>query len=146
MRFMMLMIPDVYQNGKSGENFSPTAEAVKKMMKYNEDLAKAGVLISLDGLHPPAAGARISFRGEKPKVTDDPFAGAKNVLGGYWIIQVKSKEEAIEWAKRVPAEPGDMIEIRQLFEISEFPPDVQKAAGISIVQEQVEKLRSSVSG
>ena len=73
------------------------------MMKYNEALQKAGVLLALDGLHPPSMGARVSFPGGKPKVTDGPFAEAKEVLGGYWMIQVKSKEEAIEWASRCPA-------------------------------------------
>ena len=72
------------------------------MMKYNEELQKAGVLLALDGLHPPSMGARVSFSGGKPTVTDGPFAEAKEVLGGYWMIQVKSKEEAIEWASRCP--------------------------------------------
>src|SRR4030067_3690933 len=110
MRFMMLMIPGVYQGAKSQKtwaDFTPSAEAVEKMMKYNEVLAKAGALISLDGLHPPVAGARVSFSGGKPKVTDGPFTESKEVLGGYWMIQVKSREEAIEWAKRVPADEGD---------------------------------------
>ena len=81
----------------------PDAKAVAAMMKYNESLQKAGVLLALDGLHPPSMGARVSFAGGKPKVTDGPFAEAKEVIGGYWMIQVKSKEEAIEWASRCPA-------------------------------------------
>ena len=87
----------------------PDAKAVAAMMKYNEALQKAGVLLALDGLHPPSMGARVSFAGGKPKVTDGPFTEAKEVLGGYWMIQVKSKEEAIEWAKRCPGagERGD---------------------------------------
>ncbi len=128
----MLMIPHVYQpdtpaTEKAGDNFAPPAEAVSKMMKYNEELSKAGVLLSLDGLHPLAKGARVSFKGGKAKVTDGPYIESKEVLGGFWIIQVKSKEEAVEWARRVPAEVGDVIEIRQIFEMSDFPEDVKKA-------------------
>lgn len=144
MRFMMLMIPGVYQ-GASGKNlktdFAPGADDVEKMMKYNEDLAKAGVLISLDGLQPMAKGARISFVGGKPKVTDGPYTEAKEVLGGYWIIQVSSKEEAVEWARRCPAQERDVIEVRQIFEMDDFPADVQKAADNATVQAQVEKHR-----
>jgi hypothetical protein len=98
MRFMMLMIPRGYEKAEPGVKLDP--ERVKAMMKYNESLQKAGVLLALDGLHPPSMGARVSFRDGKPKVTDGPFAEAKEVLGGYWMIQVKSREEAIEWAKR----------------------------------------------
>ena len=97
-------------------------------MKYNESLQKAGVLLALDGLHPPSMGARVSFEGGKPKVTDGPFAEAKEVLGGYWMIQVKSKEEALEWAKRAPMGDNEIIEVRQVQEMADFPPDVQKAA------------------
>ena len=100
MRFMMLMIPKGYEKAAPGT--MPDAKAVEAMMKYNESLQKAGVLLALDGLHPPSMGARVSFAGGKPKVTDGPFAEAKEVLGGYWMIQVKSKEEAIEWASRCP--------------------------------------------
>ena len=98
------------------------------MMKYNEDLSKAGVLLSLDGLKPPSAGARVSFSGGKPKVTDGPFAEAKECVGGYWMIQVKSKEEAIEWAKRAPMGDNEIIEVRQVQEMADFPADVQAAA------------------
>jgi hypothetical protein len=143
MRFMMLMIPAVYQGAqskKAGPDFTPPADAVEKMMKYNEGLAKAGALISLDGLHSPATAARISYAGGKPKVTDGPFTESKEVLGGYWMIQVKSREEAIEWAKKVPAEAGDVVEVRQVFEMEEFPPEVQKAAdNHPAVKAQVEK-------
>ncbi|MBI3144434.1 MAG: YciI family protein [Pseudogulbenkiania sp.] len=126
MRFMMLMIPKGYENAVPGT--MPDAAAVAAMMKYNEALQKAGVLLALDGLHPPSMGARISFEDGKPKVTDGPFAEAKEVVGGYWMIQVKSKEEAIEWAKRCPASPNEVIEIRQVQEFSDFPADVQQAA------------------
>jgi hypothetical protein len=126
MRFMMLMIPKGYETAEPGA--VPSAEAVAAMMKYNESLQKAGVLLALDGLHPPASGARVSFAGGKPKVTDGPFAEAKEVLGGYWMIQVKSREEAIEWAKRCPGSENEVIEVRQVQEMADFPPDVQEAA------------------
>jgi hypothetical protein len=106
----------------------PDAKAVEAMMKYNESLQKAGVLLALDGLHPPSMGARVSFEGGKPRVTDGPFAEAKEVVGGYWMIQVKSRDEAIEWAKRCPGSPNEVIEIRQVQEMSDFPEDVKKAA------------------
>jgi len=106
----------------------PDPKAVAAMMKYNESLQKAGVLLALDGLHPPSAGARVSFAGGKPKVTDGPFVEAKEVIGGYWMIQVKSREEAIEWAKRAPMSNNEVIDVRQIHEMADFPEDVQKAA------------------
>ena len=126
MRFMMLMIPKGYETAAAGT--VPDAKAVEQMMKYNESLQKAGVLLALDGLHPPSMGARVSFVGGKAKVTDGPFAEAKEVLGGYWMIQVGSREEAIAWASRCPAGENEIIEVRQVQEMSDFPPDVQKAA------------------
>ena len=98
------------------------------MMKYNEALKDAGVLITLDGLHPPSMGARVSFAEASRVVTDGPFAEAKEVLGGYWMIEVKSREEAIDWAKRCPASGNEIIEVRQVQEMSDFPADVQEAA------------------
>jgi hypothetical protein len=126
MRFMMLMIPKGYETAAPGT--MPDAAAVAAMMKYNEALQEAGVLVSLEGLHPPSMGARVSFRGGKPQVVDGPFAEAKEVLGGYWMINVKSRQEAIEWASRCPAGDNEVIEIRQVQEMSDFPPDVQEAA------------------
>ena len=123
---MMLMIPRGYETAAPGA--MPPADAVAAMMKYNEALKQAGVLIALDGLHPPSMGARVSFTGGKPVVTDGPFAESKEVLGGYWMIEVKSREEAIAWAKRCPASPNEVIEIRQVQEMSDFPPETQKAA------------------
>jgi hypothetical protein len=135
MRYMMLMIPKGYENAQPGT--MPDPAAVSAMMKYNEELQKAGVLLALDGLHPPSSGARISFQGGKPKVTDGPFAEAKEVVGGYWIIQVKSKEEAIEWARRCPASDNEIIEVRQVQEFADFPADVQAAAeGFAEMQKQ----------
>jgi hypothetical protein len=126
MRFMMLMIPKGYDKAAPGT--MPDAKAVAAMMKYNESLQKAGVLLALDGLHPPTMGARVSFSSGKPKITDGPFIEAKEVVGGYWMIQVKSKEEAIEWASRCPGSDNEVIEIRQVQEFAEFPADVQDAA------------------
>jgi hypothetical protein len=126
MRFMMLMIPEGYESAAPGT--VPDAEGVAVMMKYNESLQKAGVLLALDGLHPPSMGARVSFAGGKPKVIDGPFPEAKEVLGGYWMIQAKSKEEAIEWASRCPASVNEIIEVRQVQEMSDFPDDVREAA------------------
>jgi len=135
MRFMMLMIPKGYEKAQPGA--MPDAKAVAAMMKYNEALQKAGVLLALDGLHPPSMGARVTFSGGKPKVTDGPFAEAKKVIGGYWMIQVKSKEEAVQWASRCPASDNEVIELRQVQEMSDFPADVQEAAaGFSELQEQ----------
>jgi hypothetical protein len=122
MRFMLLMIPNI-----SEKNWTPDAPAAALMGKYNAALQKAGALLALDGLHPPSKGARVSFTGGKSRVTDGPFSEAREVVGGYWMIQVKSKEEAVEWARRCPAAEGNVIELRQVFELSDFPADVQKA-------------------
>lgn len=126
MRFMLLMIPKGYETAAPGA--TPTAEAVEAMMEYNRSLQDAGVLIGLDGLHPPAAGARVSFAGGKAKVTDGPFAEVKEVLGGYWMINVASRAEAIEWAMRCPGSDNEVIEVRQVQEMEDFPEDVRQAA------------------
>jgi hypothetical protein len=133
MRFMMLMIPRGYEAVAPGT--MPPAEAVAAMMKYNEALKQAGVLITLDGLHPPSMGARVAFSGGQPIVTDGPFTEAKDVIGGYWMIEVKSLAEAIAWAKKCPASNNETIEIRQVQEMGDFPADVQEAAaGFSELQ------------
>ena len=126
MRFMMIVIPKGYE--KAAPDTVPDAEGCARMMEYNKSLQKAGVLLALDGLHPPSSGARISHTDGKAIVTDGPFPEAKEVFGGYWIIQVRSREEAIEWAKRAPMSNNEIIEVRQIFEMSDFPADVQKAA------------------
>ena len=126
MRFMMLMIPGGYETAAPGT--MPPAEAVSAMMKYNEALKNAGVLITLDGLHPPSTGARVSFATGKPVVTDGPFTESKEVIGGYWMIEVKSREEAIEWARKCPASSNETIEIHQVQEMADFPADIQQAA------------------
>lgn len=135
MRFMMLMIPKGYEKAAPGA--MPDAKAVAAMMKYNSMLQQAGVLLALDGLHPPSMGARVTFSGGKPDVTYGPFAGVDEVLGGYWMIQVNSKEEAIGWASRCPAADNEIIEVRQVQDFSDFPADVQQAAaGFSEMQAQ----------
>jgi hypothetical protein len=140
MRFMMLMIPKGYEKAAPGA--MPDAKAVAAMMKYNESLQKAGVLLALDGLQPPSMGARISFSAGKAQVTDGPFVETKETLGGYWMIQVNSKKEAVEWASRCPASDNDVIEVRQLQEFSDFPADVKKAAvGFPEMQPQSDKHR-----
>jgi hypothetical protein len=135
---MMIVIPKGYEKAKPGA--MPEAKLVAEMAKYNESLHKAGVMLSGEGLHPPSMGARVSFAGGKPKVTDGPFAEAKEVIGGFWMIQVKSKAEAVEWAKRCPMPDGDIVEVRQVQEFEDFPADVQKAAASEpALREQLEK-------
>src|ERR1700751_5545054 len=125
MRFMLLMIPAGYETAAPGA--MPPVEAVEKMMRFNEALKEAGVLVTLDGLHPPSMGARVSFKGGKPVVTDGPFTESKEVIGGYWMIDVKSRDEAIDWARRCPASENEIIEIRQGHEMSDFPAGVRAA-------------------
>ncbi|GAB4443105.1 MAG: DUF4440 domain-containing protein [Cyanobacteria bacterium J069] len=124
MRFMLLMIPKGYESAEPGA--MPDAKAVEAMMKYNESLQQAGVLMALDGLHPPSAGARVTFSGGHPKVTEGAAPGVKEVLGGYWLIQVNSKAEAIEWASRCPASANETIEVRQVQEFDDFSADIQQ--------------------
>jgi len=126
MRFMLLMIPAGYEAAAPG--VMPPVEAVEKMMRFNEQLKEAGVLVTLDGLHPPSMGARVSFKEGKPLVTDGPFTESKEVIGGYWMIEVKSREEAIAWAMRCPASANETIEVRQVQEMADFPADIQEAA------------------
>ena len=126
MRFMMLMIPLGYEAAPPDVQLDP--ERVAAMMRDNAALKDAGVLITLDGLHPPSMGARVSFATGEPVVTDGPFTEAKEVLGGYWMIEVASRAEAIAWAKKCPASANEIIEIRQVQEMSDFPPNVQEAA------------------
>ena len=134
MRFMMLMIPLGYETAAPDVKLDP--ERATAMMKYNEALQDAGVLITLDGLHPPSMGARVSFATGKPVVTDGPFTEAKEVLGGYWMIDVASREEAIAWAKKCPASENEIIEIRQVQEMADFSDDVQQAlAGFTELQQ-----------
>jgi hypothetical protein len=122
MRFMMLMYP----GPKAETGVMPDAKSVAAMMKYNEELSNAGVLLALDGLHPSAKGSRIRVTGGKKSVSDGPFTETKELLGGYWLLQVKSKDEAVEWASRCPLGEGEMLELRQVFEMSDFGPEIEK--------------------
>ncbi len=127
MRFMMLVIPKGYESAEAGT--MPEADAVEKMMKYNEALQKAGVLLALDGLHPPSMGFRVHYQGGKAEVVDGPFAEVKEVVGGYWMIDVASREEAVEWAKKAPMGDNEIIEVRQVQDFEDFPDDVKEAVG-----------------
>ena len=133
MQFMMLMIPAVYQGGKKVDpGFVPDPKKMEEMGKFNEELGKAVEIISLNGLHPLATGARVAFGKGKPIVTDGPFIEAKEVLGGYWMIEVPSREDAIAWAKKCPASENEIIEIRQVQEIGDFSEELQQvAAGLT---------------
>ena len=117
MRFMMI----VKANKDSEAGVLPTEEQLAEMAKYNEELVKAGVLLAAEGLHASAKGARVRFSGAKRTVIDGPFTEAKELIAGFWLIQVKTKEEAIEWTKRVPFEESE-IEVRQVFELEDFGP------------------------
>ena len=125
-RFMLLMLPNM-----PDEDAEVDAESAKAMIAYNEALTRAGVLLALDGLMPPSKGARVAFTGGRKTVTDGPFAEAKELIGGYWLIQAKSKEEAVEWATRCPGADGDVIEVRQVFDMEDYPEDVQEVAVLS---------------
>lgn len=117
MRFLVLMIPTVYQpkNGKNTDpNFKPDPEMMAKMGRFNDELRKAGALLSLDGLQPLTTGARLTFSQGKATVTDGPDVAAKEVVGGYWMLEAESKQQVIEWIKRCPAQDGDVIEVRQV--------------------------------
>ncbi|HET7413775.1 MAG TPA: YciI family protein [Pararhizobium sp.] len=124
MRFMMLMIPKGYENAEPG-TVPDDMERIGSMMEYNKALQDAGVLISCDGLHPPSMGARVSFSGGQPLVTDGPFPETKEVLGGYWIIDVASRDEAIAWARRCPGADNEVVEVRQVQEVEDFPDAVR---------------------
>jgi hypothetical protein len=120
MRFMVLVKAD--KNSEAG--VLPSKELLAAMGQFNEEMVKAGVLLAGEGLQASSKGARVSFAGRNRLVTDGPFAETKELIAGFWLIQVKSKEEAIEWVKRVPFKDGEVIEIRQVFEASDFPPEL----------------------
>jgi hypothetical protein len=126
MRFMMIVIPKGYESAPA--DAMPDAEMVAAMDRYNKALKDAGVLLAMDGLHPPATGARVTFPGGKAEVRDGPFSEAKEVVGGYWMIDVPSRAAAIDWAKRCPGDANMTIEIRQVQEWEDFTPEVQAAA------------------
>ena len=125
MRFMMIMLPGGYGKAKAGT--VPDFKDMERMGKYNGELQKAGVLVALDGLTPPATmSARVTFKSGKSKVTDGPFTETKEVVGGYWIIDVKSREEALEWASRIPGKDNEVVEVRRMFDLTDFPTDIQE--------------------
>ena len=117
MRFMMI----VKASAESEAGVLPTEEQLAAMAEFNDQMVKAGVMLAGEGLQASSKGARVAFSGAKPTVTDGPFAEAKELIAGFWLIEAKSKEEAVEWAKRVPFDEGE-IEIRQVFELEDFVP------------------------
>jgi hypothetical protein len=122
MRFMMMIKPNL-----SDEAWTPSGKDVDRMVRmkaYNDELTKAGVLLAVDGLAAPSKGARVRFEGGRTTVVDGPFTETREVIGGYWVIEAGSKQEAVEWARRVPAADGDEVEVRQVAELADFPPEV----------------------
>src|SRR5207244_6004807 len=138
MRFMIL----VKANKNSEAGVLPDEKLLTAMGKYNEELAKAGVLLAAEGLQPSSKGARVKFSGGKRTVIDGPFTEAKELIAGFWLIQAKSKEEAIEWVKRVPNPTGEEgeIEIRQVFEAEDFGAEFTPE-----LREQEERIRAQVA-
>jgi hypothetical protein len=138
MRFMILIKAD--KNTEAG--VLPDEKLLTAMGKYNEELVKAGILLAGEGLHPSAKGARVKLSGGKPTVIDGPFAEAKELIAGFWLWQVKSKEEAIEWVKRCPSPAGTEteIEIRQVFEASDFGAELTPE-----LREQEERQRAQIA-
>jgi hypothetical protein len=126
MRFMLIMFPghDDYPGNQPGN--VPDVKHFEDMGNYNEQLQKAGVLLALDGLTPPSMGANVTFSSGKSRVTDGPFPESKEVVGGYWMIEVKSREEALEWASRIPGTDNERVEVRQVAEITDFDEEIQK--------------------
>jgi hypothetical protein len=137
MRFMVM----VKANEKTEAGEMPTEAMLAAMGKYNEELVKAGVMLAGEGLHPSSKGARVKFEGGKHSVTDGPFTEAKELIAGFWLWQVKSKEEAVEWLKRAPFEDGDELELRQVFEAEDFGDEFTPE-----LREQEERLRAQVEG
>jgi hypothetical protein len=130
MRFLVMMVPDVYQpkHGKHTDpNFTPDGEILAKMGRFNAGLKEAGALVSVDGLQPITTGARLAFSRGEPLVTDGAFIETKEVIGGIWMLQAESKQQVVEWMKACPAQDGDVIEIRQIAELADFPPEVRAA-------------------
>ena len=137
MRFMIIV--KASKDSEAGK--MPTKEMLTKMGKFNEELAKAGVMLAGEGLQASSKGARVKFSNGKTTVTDGPFAETKELIAGFWLWQVKSKEEAIEWLKRAPFEEGDEVEIRQVFEAADFGDEFTPE-----LREQEERIREQVAG
>jgi hypothetical protein len=142
MRFMVM----VHATEESEAGVLPSQELLTEMTRYNEELVKAGVLLAAEGLQPSSSGARVNFSGSKRTVVDGPFAETKELIAGFWIIQVKSREEAIEWVKRCPNPSGaeGVIEIRQVFEAPDFgeamTPELREREA-AMVREMTENTR-----
>ncbi|MFB3903318.1 MAG: YciI family protein [Acidobacteriota bacterium] len=136
MRFMVI----VKANKDSEAGVMPGREILEAMTKYNEELAKAGVLLAAEGLHPSSKGVRVRFSGKKTTVIDGPFAETKELVAGFWLWNVKSKEEAIEWIKRSPMQDTE-VEIRQVFEAEDFGPEFTPE-----LREKEERLREQLAG
>ena len=139
MRYMVLMIPGSAERYQAGA--LPDEKLIAAMMKYNEELAKAGVLLAADGLQPSSKGVRVRFSGGRKTVIDGPFTEAKELVAGFWLWQVKSKDEAIEWLKRAPFDGGTEIELRQVFETEDFAPSDPSGE----IRKQEERIRSQVT-
>ena len=137
MRFMVI----VKANKDSEAGVMPSEAMHTRMGAYNEELVKAGVMLAGDGLHPSSRGARVRFGGASPTVIDGPFAETKELIAGFWLWQVRSREEAIEWLKRAPFEPGDEVELRQVFEMEDFGTELTPE-----LREQESRLRAEVEG
>ena len=138
MRFMVI----VKSSKESETGVLPSQEILEKMGKFNEELVKAGVMLGGEGLHPSSRGARVKFNGNQRTVTDGPFAETKELIAGFWLWQVKSKEEAIEWLKRAPFDDGAEVEIRQVYETQDFAP-VDPTGEIRAAED---RLRAQVAG
>jgi hypothetical protein len=136
MRFMVL----VKASEESEAGVMPSEELLTEMGKYNEELVKAGVMLAGEGLHPSSKGARVRFEGGQRTVIDGPFAETKELLAGFWLIQAKSREEAIEWVKRAPFDGGTEIEIRPVFETEDFGDELTPE-----LREQEDRLRAQVA-
>jgi hypothetical protein len=144
MRFMVI----VKASADSEAGVMPSEELLNAMGRFNEEIVNAGVMLDANGLQASSKGARIKFEGEKRSVTDGPFAETKELVAGYWLIQAKSKEEAIEWFKRAPFDNGEEIEIRQVFELADFveggvPADNEALRNEPGLLAQAQKLRNS---
>ena len=143
MRFMMIVIPKGYDTAP--KDAMPAPEMVGAMDRYNAELMKAGVVLSMEGLHPPSTGVRVTFKNGKPILRDGPFAEAKEVVGGFWLINVKSREEAIAWAKKIPGDENMTVEVRQVQEWEDFTPEVQAAApNEPAIRDALEKNRKKL--
>ena|SRR5947207_9881562 len=137
MRFMVL----VKASKESEAGALPDRKILTEMGKYNEELVKAGVMLAGEGLHPTSKGVRVKFSGPKRTVTDGPFPETKELLAGFWIFKVRSKEEAIEWVKKAPFDGGTEIEIRQVFEAEDFGPALTPE-----LKESEERMRAKLAG